>query len=131
MIKIKNIYLCTHAEMVLHNVFDDLCACNNQCSGSVESTFIYTTLDGIPISVTEFLVEHYDNHQPDADWETDQELPFFNPPVVLTVYAKLPDTSFHIEKIKEIIISQKPTVYKEKDFSSSYLSYIFQPPRFC
>lgn len=84
-----------------------------------------------PGSVTEFLVEHYDNHQPDADWETDQKLPFFNPPVVLMVYAKLPDTIFHIEKFKEIIISQKPTVYKEKDFSSSYLSRIFQPPRFC
>ena len=82
-------------------------------------------------TVFEFLVEHYNNHQPDADWDIDQKLPFFNPPIVLMVYAKLPETTFHIEKIKEIIISQKPTFYQEKDFSSSYLSRIFQPPRFC
>lgn len=82
-------------------------------------------------SVVEFLVEHYDNHKPDSDWDTDQKLPFFNPPIVLMVYAKLPETTFQIEKIKEIIISQKPTIYQEKDFSSSYLSRIFQPPRFC
>lgn len=82
-------------------------------------------------SFSEFLVEHYDNHQPDSDWDTDQKLPFFNPPIVLMVYAKLPETTFHIEKMKEIIISQKPTVYQEKNFSSSYLSRIFQPPRFC
>lgn len=84
-----------------------------------------------PGSIAEFLVDHYDNHQKDADWDTDQKLPFFNPPIVLMVYAKLPETTFHFEKIKEIIISQKPTVYQEKDFSSSYLSTIFQPPRFC
>lgn len=82
-------------------------------------------------SVSEFLVEHYDNHKKDADWDTDQKLPFINPPVVLMVHAQLPESIFHIEKIKEIIISQKPTVYQEKDFSSSYLSRIFQPPRFC
>ncbi|UMQ41419.1 hypothetical protein MKS83_18775 [Chryseobacterium sp. Y16C] len=82
-------------------------------------------------SFSEFFVEHYDNHKPDSDWDTDQKLPFFNPPIVLMVYAKLPETTFHIEKIKEIITSQKPTVYQEKDFSSSYLSHIFQPPRFC
>lgn len=82
-------------------------------------------------TVSEFLVEHYDNHQPDEDWEVDQQLPFFNPPIVLMVYAKLPDsTFFQIEEIKEISTSEKPMVYQEKDFSSNYLSYIFQPPRF-
>ncbi|MCA6068438.1 hypothetical protein JI747_014725 [Chryseobacterium sp. RG1] len=82
-------------------------------------------------SFSEFLVEHYDNHQKDADWDTDQKLPFINPPVVLMIHAQLPEATFHIEKIKELIISQKPTVYQEKNISSSYLSRIFQPPRFC
>lgn len=82
-------------------------------------------------SFAEFVVDHYDNHPKDADWSTDQKLPFFNPPIVLMVYAQIPDTTFHFEKIKEIIISHKPAVCQEKDFSSSYLSAIFQPPRFC
>ncbi|MCS3529368.1 hypothetical protein [Chryseobacterium sp. JUb7] len=84
-----------------------------------------------PGSFSEFFVEHYDNHKKDADWDTDQKLPFINPPVVLMIHAQLPETIFHIEKIKEIIISKTTTVYQEKDFSSSYLSQIFQPPRSC
>lgn len=81
-------------------------------------------------NLMEFVVEHYDNHQPDSDWDTDQKLPFFNPPIVLMVHAQLPQTTFNFEKIKDIKIPQKPTVYIEKDFSDSYLSRIFQPPRF-
>ncbi|MDQ1803579.1 hypothetical protein ACNFU2_03765 [Chryseobacterium sp. PTM-20240506] len=77
----------------------------------------------------EFLVEHYDNHKKDQDWDTDQKLPFINPPVVLMVYAQLPETLFHIEKIKEFPVQQKNTFYQEKDFSGLYLSSIFQPPR--
>ncbi|ASW73552.1 hypothetical protein CJF12_04105 [Chryseobacterium piperi] len=77
----------------------------------------------------EFLVEHYDNHKKDHDWDTDQKLPFINPPIVLMVYAQLPETIFQIEAIKEIHIPQKNSIYQEKDFSSLYLSRIFQPPR--
>ncbi|WEK69755.1 MAG: hypothetical protein P0Y62_18320 [Candidatus Chryseobacterium colombiense] len=82
-------------------------------------------------SFSEFMVEHYDNHHKDADWDTDQKLPFINPSVVLMIHAQLPQDTYRIEKIKEIIISPKPTIFEEKDKSSSYLSRIFQPPRFC
>lgn len=79
----------------------------------------------------EFMVEHYDNHKPDSDWNTDQKLPFINPPVVLMIHAQLPEITFHFEQIKEFKVSQKTTSYQEKDFSNTYLSRIFQPPRFC
>ncbi|WP_292010431.1 hypothetical protein [Chryseobacterium sp.] len=79
----------------------------------------------------DFLIEHYDNHKEDGDWDTDQKLPFINPPIVLMIHAQLPEAIFHIEKIKEIYISQKNIFYHEKDFSSFFLSEIFQPPRFC
>lgn len=78
----------------------------------------------------EFFVEHYDNHKKDADWDTDQKLPFINPPVVLMVYAQLPESILFIEKPEEIIITQKNSIYLEKDFSNLFLSKIFQPPRF-
>ncbi|ROI05862.1 hypothetical protein EGI16_05640 [Chryseobacterium sp. G0240] len=80
-------------------------------------------------SLSEFVMEHYDNHKKDADWDTDQKLPFINPPIVLTVYAQLPELSFDIKKPKEITVSQKNSIYQEKDFSNLYLSRIFQPPR--
>lgn len=78
----------------------------------------------------EFMVEHYDNHKEDSDWDTDQKLPFINPPVVLMVHAQLPQTIFTLETPREIIISQNNSIYQEKGFSSLFLSRIFQPPRF-
>lgn len=80
-------------------------------------------------NLSEFVMEHYDNHKKDADWDLDQELPFINPPIVLTVHAHLPDYTFEIKKPKEVRIPQKNSIYKEKDFSDLYLSSIFQPPR--
>lgn len=80
-------------------------------------------------SFSEFVMEHYDNHKQDSDWDTDQKLPFINPPIVLTVHAQLPELSFEIKKPKEITVSEKSSIYKEKDFSQQYLSQIFQPPR--
>lgn len=77
----------------------------------------------------EFVMEHYDNHKQDSDWDTDQKLPFINPPIVLMVNAKLPELIFHIEKPKEITIPQKNSTYQEKNFPSLCLSSIFQPPR--
>ncbi|WP_185286014.1 hypothetical protein [Chryseobacterium indologenes] len=80
-------------------------------------------------SLSEFVMEHYDNHKKDSDWDTDQKLPFINPPIVLTVHAQLPELDFEIKKPKEIAIPQKSSIYQEKDFSNLYLSRIFQPPR--
>ncbi|MCP1297784.1 hypothetical protein NK356_01190 [Chryseobacterium sp. S0630] len=80
-------------------------------------------------SLSEFVMEHYDNHKQDSDWDTDQKLPFINPPIVLTVHAQLPELSFEIKKPKEITVSKKTSIYKEKDFFQQYLSQIFQPPR--
>ncbi|WP_419868373.1 hypothetical protein [Chryseobacterium sp. CT-SW4] len=82
-------------------------------------------------SFIQFVMEHYDNHKEDGDWDTDQKLPFINPPIVLMIHAQLPSSIFHIEKIKEIYITQKKILYHEKDFSCSFPSEIFQPPRFC
>lgn len=80
-------------------------------------------------SLSEFVMEHYDNHKKDADWDTDQKLPFINPPIVLMVHAQLPELIFEIKKPKEAAVPQKNSFYKEKDFSNLYLSNIFQPPR--
>lgn len=82
-------------------------------------------------SFAEFLLEHYDNHEEDEDWATDQQLPFINPPSVLMVHAQIPETIFHIEKLPEMVTSSKILIYHDKDFSGLYLSRIFQPPRFC
>lgn len=80
-------------------------------------------------NLSEFVMEHYDNHKKDSDWDLDQKLPFINPPIVLTVHAQLPELTFEIKKPKEIKIPQKNSIYQEKDFSNLYLSRIFQPPR--
>lgn len=70
-------------------------------------------------SLSEFVMEHYDNHKKDSDWDTDQKLPFINPPIVLTVHAQLPEHSFHIEKPKEITIPQKKQHLSGKRFFQS------------
>ena len=80
-------------------------------------------------NLSEFVMEHYDNHKKDSDWDADQKLPFINPPIVLTVHAQLPELAFEIKKPKEIIIQQKNSFYQERDFLNLYLSRIFQPPR--
>ncbi|WP_213279507.1 hypothetical protein [Chryseobacterium indologenes] len=80
-------------------------------------------------SLSEFVMEHYDNHKQDSDWDIDQKLPFINPPIVLTVNAQLPEITFELKKPKEITVSKRNSIYKEKDFSNQYLSQIFQPPR--
>jgi hypothetical protein len=64
-------------------------------------------------NLSEFVMEHYDNHKKDADWDLDQKLPFINPPIVLTVHAQLPDYTFEIKKPKEVRIP-KNSIYKEK-----------------
>ena len=66
-------------------------------------------------SFSEFVMEHYDNHKEDSDWDTDQKLPFINPPIVLlTVHAQLPELSFEIKNLRKLLFQRKAVFTRKK-----------------
>ncbi len=109
-------------------MLNDVCTGYHQCGEVFKVPMFVEHYIEYHGSLSEFVMEHYDNHKKDSDWDTDQKLPFINP-IVLTVHAQLPELDFEIKKPKEIAIPQKSSTYQEKDFSNLYLSRIFQPPR--
>lgn len=80
----------------------------------------------------DYLVHHYGGHEKDADWETDQKLPFMEISQNLSVDCSIPELKFFVENPTEISLFKKNIfISKENIFKTSYLSDIFQPPRFC
>lgn len=80
----------------------------------------------------DYLVHHYGGHEKDADWETDQKLPFMEISPNLSVFFSIPETKLIIETPVEITFFKKNVfISKENIFKPNYLSDIFQPPRFC
>lgn len=69
-------------------------------------------------SFSEFVMEHYDNHKQDSDWDTDQKLPFINPPIVLTVHAQLPEVTFEIKNLKKLRFQRNQYLQGKRFFPS-------------
>jgi hypothetical protein len=80
----------------------------------------------------DYLVHHYGGHEKDADWETDQKLPFIEISPNLSVVFNIPETKKIEFPITVAIYKKKKTfLSNENHFISRYLSDIFQPPRSC
>ena len=79
----------------------------------------------------DYLVHHYGGHEQDADWETDQKLPFMNLSHVLMVVSIVPEQPLKIPNKIEELVFKKPILKHVTDFKELFLSGIFQPPRFC
>lgn len=82
-------------------------------------------------SFIEYLVHHYGGHEKDADWETDQKLPFMEISQNLSIDCSIPEIKLLVETVIEIPLYKKNIfISKENIFKPNYLSDIFQPPRF-
>ena len=83
------------------------------------------------MSFVEYIVHHYGGHEKDADYETDMKLPFMtaSETLSLTFFAPNP-TVFY--SLKLVFPETKPqnSCYSLQ-LKSSYLSSIWQPPKFC
>jgi hypothetical protein len=78
-----------------------------------------------------YMVHHYGGHEKDADYETDMKLPFMteSETLSLTFFAPTP-TVFPIQKFVFQEISQANSCYNLQ-LKATYLSAIWQPPKFC
>ena len=83
------------------------------------------------MSFVEYMVLHYGGHEKDADYETDMKLPFMtaSETLTLTFFAPAP-TVFPIQKIVFQEVPQTNSCYKLQ-LKATYLSSIWQPPKFC
>ncbi|TDS56964.1 hypothetical protein [Myroides indicus] len=78
----------------------------------------------------DFMIHHYGGHEKDADWETDQKLPFIKISQNLSIDFSLPSSKLAVEGLSAIFFLEKSTsISRENRFSYNYLSDIFQPPR--
>jgi hypothetical protein len=84
------------------------------------------------MSFGEYLVHHYGGHEKDADWETDMTLPFMKHGETLNILLLEPSPIVSLLK-KALLFNNKGllNVHQKEDFVSSYLSSIWQPPKFC
>lgn len=89
------------------------------------------------ITILDFVTLHYngdhlDNHPDDDDYDQDKNLPFITHSNVLTISCVgTPDFRFELKK--EISQRNKldQIVYDDFFDAKSYLSAIWQPPKFC
>ncbi|SDD01331.1 hypothetical protein [Niabella drilacis] len=76
-----------------------------------------------------FLKMHYDNPVKDADYQTDQKLPFVSHSGSLTLVFTL-DNGFLVELKKWRVPPSKPVaLYRNVFYQKDFLSSIWQPPR--
>ncbi|MBK0402979.1 hypothetical protein I5M27_08265 [Adhaeribacter sp. BT258] len=83
------------------------------------------------MSFADYMVHHYGGHEKDADYETDMKLPFMTETetLSLTFFAPHP-TVFPIQKFAFQEASKANSRY-HLQLKSTYLSTIWQPPKFC
>lgn len=84
------------------------------------------------MTVYAFLKLHYDHHVKDADWQTDEKLPFITHHDFSNFVFTL-NPPFTIE-IKEKILpafSRKIFVYNDAVLDWEIIDSIWQPPKFC
>ncbi|MFD1631118.1 hypothetical protein [Pseudopedobacter beijingensis] len=82
------------------------------------------------MSFWDFLVLHYNNHEPDADYDTDMRLPFMAHHEVLSLLAYVDISLYQLNADHTVPQDKKNhTFYKELYLKSRYLSGIWQPPK--
>lgn len=85
------------------------------------------------VSLADFLYMHYTDHDiNDNDQDKDMQLPFKSH----SDCSSLTSTAFLTQQNSlhlclAPVLAERITVYKRSDFQSSYLSSIWQPPKFC
>lgn len=83
------------------------------------------------LSIWGFLQIHYDNnHKEDGD-PIDEKLPFVSHTSIVQLVATTPPTILKIDKIKIPTNNTKVESIHDSIFESSFLSSIWQPPKFC
>lgn len=84
------------------------------------------------ITVYAFLKLHYDHPIKDADWQTDQKLPFIAHHDFSTVVFTInPRFSLEIKKDSLPIFSKKISAYNDAVLDWEIINSIWQPPKFC
>ena len=79
--------------------------------------------------LTDFLVHHYGGHEKDADWETDQKLPFMDLNPTMNFVFDLPKADIFVPRPEFFITPKGVTDLYKKDFTNDYLTEIFRPPQ--
>ena len=80
-------------------------------------------------SFENYVVLHYGGHEKDADWETDQKLPFMNADRVHLDPCYISDfvLNLSIQTFEEISLPQN--IHKNQIISFPYLNSIWEPPK--
>lgn len=76
-----------------------------------------------------FLVHHYGGHEVDADWETDQKLPFMKVEFVHIDFFFSPIKLFDILHLDKEISTTSIKIFDEDFLHTYYLDFIWQPPK--
>jgi len=76
-----------------------------------------------------FLVHHYGGHEVDADWETDQKLPFMKVEFVHIDFFFSPIELFDILHLDKEISTTSIKIFDEDFLHTYYLDSIWQPPK--
>ncbi|WP_312399896.1 hypothetical protein [Chryseobacterium sp.] len=84
------------------------------------------------ITVYEFLKLHYDHHVKDADWQTDQKLPFITHHDLPTIVFTLQNPFFiEFSHFNGSISKRKIPVYNDAFSDLKFINSVWQPPKFC
>ncbi len=76
-----------------------------------------------------FLVHHYGGHEVDADWETDQKLPFMKVEFVHIDFFFSPIKLFDVLHLDKEISTTSIKTFDEDFLCTHYLDSIWQPPK--
>ncbi|TGN27148.1 hypothetical protein [Empedobacter tilapiae] len=79
--------------------------------------------------IVDFVILHYNGHEKDADWETDQKLPFIKIEVAHIDQSYLPIVVFTIPQIIKEVHHELVTSFDENFIYFHYSDSIWQPPR--
>jgi len=77
----------------------------------------------------DFVVLHYNNHEKDEDWKTDQKLPFIKIEVAHIDQSYLPLIVFEVPAVLKEEIHEPMTSFDEDFIFFHYLDTIWQPPK--
>ncbi len=94
--------------------------------------FIEHKADNPEMSFYGFLKLHYDHHVKDADWKTDQQLPFIThhdfPTMVFTLHVPL---TIDLKEPHLPATVHKIPVYNDEFSDREVVASVWQPPKFC
>lgn len=84
------------------------------------------------ITLVSFIKMHYDNPVKDADYKTDQQLPFISHGChLIVVFTLASPFTLHFPKNILQVIPSKKSFYKSNFYNLEILNSIWQPPKFC